>query len=98
MAAAASKLQAQKRLPNASHPPACPRTYPHSRAPARPLSHTPALPAHTHTHLPPRSVDQRKLQIQIPLPARLDPSVSMMTVEDKPEITYRWVCACGGGG
>lgn len=36
-----------------------------------------------------RSVDQRRLQIQLPLPARLDPSVSMMQVEEKPDITYR---------
>lgn len=29
-----------------------------------------------------------KLHIQIPLPPRIDPSVSMMTVEEKPDVTY----------
>lgn len=29
-----------------------------------------------------------KLQIEIPLPPRIDPSVSMMQVEEKPDVTY----------
>eukprot|EP00750_Incisomonas_marina_P015156 INCI181.1.p1 GENE.INCI181.1~~INCI181.1.p1 ORF type:complete len:426 (-),score=82.13 INCI181.1:151-1428(-) len=33
-------------------------------------------------------VDRSKYQIQIPLPPRIDPSVTMMTVEDKPDVTY----------
>ena len=33
-------------------------------------------------------VDRQKYQIQIPLPPRIDPSVTMMTVEEKPDITY----------
>jgi 26S proteasome regulatory subunit T1 len=31
---------------------------------------------------------QNKYQIQIPLPPKIDPSVTMMTVEEKPDITY----------
>lgn len=38
-------------------------------------------------HLPIR-VDRNKYQIQIPLPPKIDPSVTMMTVEEKPDITY----------
>ena len=34
-------------------------------------------------------VDRQKYQIQIPLPAKIDPSVTMMTVEEKPDVTYR---------
>lgn len=33
-------------------------------------------------------VDRTKYQIQIPLPARIDASVSMMTVEEKPDVSY----------
>ncbi|GAB4819695.1 hypothetical protein N2152v2_006741 [Parachlorella kessleri] len=33
-------------------------------------------------------VDRQKYQIQIPLPPKIDPSVTMMTVEEKPDITY----------
>uniref|UniRef100_A0A7S0RB39 AAA+ ATPase domain-containing protein n=1 Tax=Chlamydomonas leiostraca TaxID=1034604 RepID=A0A7S0RB39_9CHLO len=33
-------------------------------------------------------VDRNKYQIQIPLPPKIDPSVTMMTVEEKPDITY----------
>jgi len=33
-------------------------------------------------------VDRTKYSIQIPLPPRIDPSVTMMTVEDKPNVTY----------
>lgn len=38
-------------------------------------------------HQNPR-VDRNKYQIQIPLPPKIDPSVTMMTVEEKPDITY----------
>lgn len=31
---------------------------------------------------------QNKYQIQIPLPPKIDPSVTMMTVEEKPDVTY----------
>lgn len=33
-------------------------------------------------------VDRSKYSIQIPLPPRIDPTVSLMTVEDKPDVTY----------
>ena len=33
-------------------------------------------------------VDRNKYQIHIPLPAKIDPSVTMMTVEEKPDVTY----------
>jgi ATP-dependent 26S proteasome regulatory subunit len=33
-------------------------------------------------------VDRNKYQIQIPLPPKIDPTVTMMTVEEKPDITY----------
>ena len=33
-------------------------------------------------------VDRTKYQIHIPLPAKIDPSVTMMTVEEKPDVTY----------
>jgi ATP-dependent 26S proteasome regulatory subunit len=36
-------------------------------------------------------VDRTKYQIQIPLPPKIDASVTMMTVEEKPDVTYRWV-------
>ncbi|GFZ04364.1 regulatory particle triple-A 1A [Actinidia rufa] len=32
-------------------------------------------------------VDRNKYQIQIPLPPKIDPSVTMMTVEEKPDVT-----------
>lgn len=37
---------------------------------------------------------QNKYQIQIPLPPKIDPSVTMMTVEEKPDITYSEVGGC----
>jgi 26S proteasome regulatory subunit T1 len=40
-------------------------------------------------------VDRQKYFIQIPLPPRIDPSVTMMTVEEKPDVTYDDV---GGAG
>lgn len=33
-------------------------------------------------------VDRSKYAIQIPLPPKIDPTVSLMTVEDKPDVTY----------
>jgi len=33
-------------------------------------------------------VDRQKYSIKIPLPPRIDPSVTMMTVEEKPDVTY----------
>jgi 26S proteasome regulatory subunit T1 len=35
-----------------------------------------------------------KFQIHIPLPPKIDPSVTMMTVEEKPDITYAEVGGC----
>ena len=40
-------------------------------------------------------VDRTKYAIQIPLPPRIDPSVTMMQVEEKPDVTYDDV---GGAG
>lgn len=42
-------------------------------------------------------VDRQKYQIQIPLPPKIDPSVTMMTVEEKPDVTYRWTAGGQGG-
>uniref|UniRef100_A0A915MD24 26S proteasome regulatory subunit 7 n=1 Tax=Meloidogyne javanica TaxID=6303 RepID=A0A915MD24_MELJA len=39
-------------------------------------------------------VDRNKYQIHIPLPAKIDPSVTMMTVEEKPDVTYADVGGC----
>ena len=33
-------------------------------------------------------VDRTKYQIHIPLPPKIDASVTMMTVEEKPDVTY----------
>lgn len=33
-------------------------------------------------------VEKQKYSIQLPLPPKIDPSVTMMTVEDKPDVTY----------
>merc|ERR1712159_744412 len=33
-------------------------------------------------------VDRNKYQIQLPLPPKIDPSVTMMQVEEKPDVTY----------
>jgi len=35
-----------------------------------------------------------KLQIHLPLPPKIDPSVTMMTVEEKPDVTYSDVGGC----
>lgn len=39
-------------------------------------------------------VDRNKYQIQIPLPPKIDPSVTMMQVEEKPDVTYGDVGGC----
>lgn len=39
-------------------------------------------------------VDRIKYQIQIPLPPKIDPTVTMMTVEDKPDVTYADIGGC----
>jgi len=39
-------------------------------------------------------VDRNKYQIQIPLPPKIDPTVTMMTVEDKPDVTYKDIGGC----
>merc|ERR1712176_356632 len=39
-------------------------------------------------------VDRAKYSIQIPLPPKIDPTVSLMTVEDKPDVTYADVGGC----
>lgn len=39
-------------------------------------------------------VDRQKYQIQIPLPPRIDPTVTMMQVEEKPDVTYGDVGGC----
>mmetsp|Transcript_9634 Transcript_9634/g.39288 ORF Transcript_9634/g.39288 Transcript_9634/m.39288 type:complete len:433 (+) Transcript_9634:57-1355(+) len=39
-------------------------------------------------------VDRSKYKIQIPLPPKIDPSVTMMTVEEKPDVTYADVGGC----
>ena len=40
------------------------------------------------------SVDRLKYQILLPLPPKIDPSVTMMTVEEKPDVTYGDVGGC----
>ncbi|CAD6967225.1 unnamed protein product [Tilletia controversa] len=39
-------------------------------------------------------VDRNRYQIQIPLPPRIDPTVTMMQVEEKPDVTYGDVGGC----
>eukprot|EP00923_Selenidium_pygospionis_P019738 GHVN01034402.1.p1 GENE.GHVN01034402.1~~GHVN01034402.1.p1 ORF type:complete len:451 (+),score=44.03 GHVN01034402.1:277-1629(+) len=39
-------------------------------------------------------VDRQKYKIQIPLPPKIDPNVTMMTVEEKPDITYNDIGGC----
>ncbi|XP_065842762.1 26S proteasome regulatory subunit 7 [Oscarella lobularis] len=39
-------------------------------------------------------VDRDKYQIHIPLPPKIDPSVTMMQVEEKPDVTYADVGGC----
>ena len=55
------------------------------------------FPIHTTTglaQLTPPSVDRNKYQIQIPLPPKIDASVTMMQVEEKPDVTYSDVGGC----
>lgn len=40
------------------------------------------------------SVERVKYQIMIPLPPKIDPSVTMMQVEEKPDVTYGDVGGC----
>lgn len=40
------------------------------------------------------AVDRNKYKIQIPLPPRIDPTVTMMMVEEKPDVTYEDVGGC----
>lgn len=35
-----------------------------------------------------------KIAIKLPLPPKIDPTVSMMTVEDKPDVTYNDIGGC----
>lgn len=39
-------------------------------------------------------VDRNKYKIQLPLPPKIDPTVTMMTVEEKPDITYNDIGGC----
>jgi 26S proteasome regulatory subunit T1 len=39
-------------------------------------------------------VDRNKYQIQIPLPPKIDATVTMMTVEEKPDVTYSDIGGC----
>ena len=39
-------------------------------------------------------VDRQKYFIQLPLPPKIDPSVTMMQVEEKPDVTYSDVGGC----
>lgn len=39
-------------------------------------------------------MDRNKYQIQIPLPPKIDPTVTMMTVEEKPDVTYSDIGGC----
>jgi len=40
------------------------------------------------------SVDRTKYQIQLPLPPKIDPTVTLMQVEEKPDVTYSDVGGC----
>lgn len=39
-------------------------------------------------------VDRNKYQIHIPLPPKIDPTVTMMKVEEKPDVTYSDIGGC----
>ena len=39
-------------------------------------------------------VDRNKYQIHLPLPAKIDPTVTMMQVEEKPDVTYADIGGC----
>lgn len=47
-----------------------------------------------HRNLTPRSVDRTDYKIMIPLPPKIDASVTMMQVEEKPDVTYQDVGGC----
>ena len=47
-----------------------------------------------HTFIYHISVDRNKYQIQIPLPPKIDASVTMMQVEEKPDVTYSDIGGC----
>jgi 26S proteasome regulatory subunit T1 len=40
------------------------------------------------------AVERHKYAIQLPLPPKIDPTVTMMTVEEKPDVTYNDVGGC----
>jgi len=40
------------------------------------------------------AVEKHKYAIQLPLPPKIDPTVTMMTVEEKPDVTYNDVGGC----
>ena len=71
------------------------------RAPGARACAAALLRARTRSRCPPppiaarAGVERQKYTIQIPLPPRIDPSVTMMTVEEKPDVTYDDV---GGAG
>jgi len=39
-------------------------------------------------------VDKAKYSIKLPLPPKIDPTVSMMQVEEKPDVTYAEIGGC----
>ena len=39
-------------------------------------------------------VDRQKYMIQMPLPPKIDATVTMMTVEEKPDVTYNDIGGC----
>lgn len=39
-------------------------------------------------------MDRNKYQIQIPLPPKIDASVTLMMVEEKPDVTYSDIGGC----
>jgi 26S proteasome regulatory subunit T1 len=39
-------------------------------------------------------VDRQKYSIQMPLPPKIDATVTMMTVEEKPDVTYADIGGC----
>lgn len=39
-------------------------------------------------------VERKKYKIEIPLPPKIDPSVSTMEVEEKPDVTYNDIGGC----
>jgi len=39
-------------------------------------------------------VERGKYSIQLPLPPKIDPNVSLMTVEEKPDVTYNDIGGC----